>query len=140
GALCFCILMTGSRAGFSGMCLLGFILLVNAAKQKFQALMLTGFAGVAAFLLLSVILPEDLQNRYLTLVGSSRGPENAQVSANGRLDGFMWGIYVWAQSPLFGYGPASFAYSTGRGGQAHNLYGQVLSEMGIVGAVALLGL
>ena len=37
---------------------------------------------------------------------------------------------VWEQSPLLGHGPASFDYSTGRGGQAHNLYGQVLSELG----------
>jgi O-antigen ligase len=87
---------------------------------------------------LSVALPEELQNRYLTLVDSSRGPHNAQVSADGRIAGFLKGIEAWQASPLLGWGPASFQYATGREGQAHNLYGQVLSEMGALGALALL--
>jgi O-antigen ligase len=85
-----------------------------------------------------VALPEDLQNRYLTLVDSSRGPRNAQVSAQGRLVGLEEGIRVWQQSPLFGHGPASFQYSTGKRFQAHNLYGQVLAELGLMGALSLL--
>ena len=76
----------------------------------------------------------------MTLVDSSRGPQNAEVSAQGRLDGLIFGLAAWQQSPVLGFGPASFAYSTGRGGQAHNLYGQVLSEMGLAGAVALLAM
>jgi O-antigen ligase len=135
-----CIMLTGSRAGFMGVCVLVFILIITSAKRKAQALVLMGAAGVVGLLVMSVALPEELQNRYLTLVDSSKGPENAQVSASGRLDGFVHGIAVWQQSPLFGHGPSSFAYATGRGGQAHNLYGQVLSELGLNGAVALLAL
>jgi O-antigen ligase len=135
-----CILLTGSRAGLVGLCFLVFLLIVGAAKHKFQAIMLFGLVAMAGFVLLSVVLPEELQNRYLTLVDSSVGPHNAQESAEGRMDGFMHGIRVWEQSPMFGHGPSSFAYSTGRGGQAHNLYGQVLSELGLFGAVALLAL
>jgi O-antigen ligase len=50
------------------------------------------------------------------------------------------GLEVWERSPLFGHGPASFAYSTGRGGQAHNLYGQTLSEVGAMGFLAFLAM
>src|SRR5205085_9754876 len=39
-----------------------------------------------------------------------------------------------------GHGPGSFAYATGREGGAHNLYGQTLSEVGALGALALVGL
>jgi O-antigen ligase len=132
-----CILMTGSRAGLMGLCTLGAVLFVGSAKSKAQAVALCGLAGVVLLLVLVVALPEDLQNRYLTLIDSSRGPANAQDSADGRLHGLIYGLWVWQSSPVFGYGPASFAFSTGRGGQAHNLYGQVLSEMGAVGALAL---
>lgn len=135
-----CILLTGSRAGFMGVSLLVFLLVFGAAKRKGQALAIMAGVAVVGFLVLSVALPEELQNRYLTLVDSSKGPENANVSASGRLDGFVYGLEVWQRSPLFGHGPASFAYSTGRGGQAHNLYGQVLSEMGLLGGVALLAM
>jgi O-antigen ligase len=130
-----CVLMTGSRSGFMGCCLLAAMVLVSSAKRKGQVIVLGGLGAAAAFLVLLVVLPEELQNRYLTLVDSSRGPENARVSADGRLDGLLHGLRVWQQSPLFGWGPASFPYSTGRGGHAHNVYGQVMSELGLMGAL-----
>ncbi len=138
GLALMCILLTGSRAGFMGTCLLGALLYLGSAKRKLLAILSASVIGGLAFLILSVALPEDLQNRYLTIVDSSRGPANAQTSADGRLEGFLWGVYVWQSSPLLGHGPSSFAYVTGRGGQAHNLYGQVLSELGALGALALL--
>jgi O-antigen ligase len=133
-----CILLTGSRAGFMGLCLFTCIVLLMTAKRKGQMVVMGGLAGLVAFAVLSVALPQELQNRYLTLVDSSRGPENARVSASGRLDGFLEGIRVWQEKPLLGHGPASFPYSTGRGGHAHNVYGQVLSELGTLGALAFL--
>jgi O-antigen ligase len=137
-ACCGCILLTGSRAGFLGLCGLTAVTLVAFARRKGQMILIGSVAGLAAFALLSVALPEDLQNRYLTLVDSSRGPRNAQVSAQGRLVGLEEGVRVWQQSPLFGHGPASFQYSTGKRFQAHNLYGQVLAELGLMGALSLL--
>jgi O-antigen ligase len=133
-----CILLTGSRGGFLGLWLLTGVLLVLSARRKGQTILLAGMGGLVVFAILSVVLPEDLQNRYLTIIDSSRGPENARVSASGRLDGFLHGIRVWQEAPLLGHGPASFPYSTGRGGHAHNVYGQVLSELGAAGAVAFL--
>jgi O-antigen ligase len=132
-----CILLTGSRGGFMGTVLFGTILYLSGSKRKLQAVLLAGMIGSVAFLLLSVALPEDLQNRYMTILDSSRGPENAKVSGDGRIEGFLWGIYVWQHSPLLGHGPSAFGYVTNRGGQAHNLYGQVLSELGALGAFAL---
>jgi O-antigen ligase len=133
-----CVLLTGSRAGFLGLCGLTAVILVSYAQRKGQMILLGCVAGLAAFAVLTVVLPEDLQNRYLTLVDSSRGPRNAQVSAHGRLVGLEEGIRVWQESPFFGHGPASFQYSTGKRFQAHNLYGQVLAELGLMGALSLL--
>ena len=136
-AASFCILRTGSRAGFVGLLVWSVLFIVCNAKKKMQALLMCCVAGLCGTLAIVVVMPDDVQKRILTLVDSSQGPENAQVSASGRLAGFEEGIRVWAQSPLFGHGPATFAISTGRGGQAHNLYGQVLSEVGLAGAVGL---
>jgi O-antigen ligase len=135
-----CILLTGSRTGFVGLCLFLAIVVVWTARNKLQAVAIGGFIGLLAFAVLSVALSAELQGRYLTLVDSSAGPENAAVSASGRLEGFLWGMKVWQASPLLGHGPASFAFVTGRGGQAHNLYGQVMSEMGLLGASGLLAI
>jgi len=96
--------------------------------------------GAAGLGLAVVALPAELQNRYLTLIDSSYGPKNAAVSASGRMDGLMYGIEAWEKSPLLGHGPRAFDFATGRMGGAHNLYGQVLSEMGTLGALALAGL
>jgi O-antigen ligase len=137
-AACFCILMTGSRAGFMGLLGLGGLVVLATAKRKGQAIVMGVFGSLAAFAVLSVILPGELQERYLTLVDSSHGPENANVSASGRLAGFLAGVAAWQQSPMLGHGPASFQYATGREGQAHNVYGQVLSELGTLGALAFL--
>jgi O-antigen ligase len=132
-----CMLLTGSRAGFAGLCLLGLLLLVSRSRRKGAALALGGVGAVAGLVLLSMVLPDDLQNRYLTLLDSSRGPTNAQESTQGRIEGILWGLYLFGESPLHGFGPGSFAYCTGKGLQPHNLYGQLLSEMGLLGALAM---
>jgi O-antigen ligase len=47
------------------------------------------------------------------------------------------GIEFWQQSPLLGYGPvAFFGKLTGRELASHNMYAQLLSELGTLGAIA----
>ena len=84
-------------------------------------------------------MPESMQNRYLTLIDPSYGPKNAQESAEGRTHGLYAGIELWEKSPITGFGPGSHAQASGSGFQAHNLYGQVLGELGTLGAVAFFG-
>jgi O-antigen ligase len=132
-----CILLTGSRAAFVGLTLVGFILLLGAVRRKVQAVVLCGLAAGLAFAVLSAALPDELQNRYLTIVDSSAGPRNAQESAEGRIHGILLGLKLWRQSPVLGHGPGSFALINEKRLQAHNLYGQTLSEMGTLGGLAL---
>jgi O-antigen ligase len=136
----FCILKTGSRGGFLGVVLFGLILIVTSARHKLQAVLACGAVGLIGLLLLSVVLPEELQNRYLTILDSSRGPQNAQTSAEGRIDGIVLGVELWQRSPIFGIGPAAFAHANPKGLQPHNLYGQVLSELGLLGVVGFLAM
>ncbi len=131
GLAALCILLTGSRTGFVGLCAFGF-LCGWLSPYRMRMLALLPFAG----LVLLALLPGELHERFLTLVDSSRGPAIAQASADGRLEGFLHGMELWARNPATGVGPAAFAKAVGNGFQAHNVYGQVAGELGTLGVTA----
>jgi O-antigen ligase len=135
--VCLCITLTGSRTGFVGLCFCGFLLLLLSVRRKALVLILGGMGGVAVLGVATVALPAELQNRYLTILDSSYGPKNAAVSAQSRFTFFLEGCRAWQSSPVIGHGPRSFDFITGHKMGSHNLYGQVLCEMGSLGALAL---
>jgi O-antigen ligase len=132
-AACTCILLTGSRTGYVGLAVFGLFCLLLARSKAKMLLVLA-----AAAVLLVAFAPDSLQDRFLTLIDASRGPANAQESAQGRIGGFLEGFHLWDANPILGIGPGAFLYATTAGYNSHNLYGQVVSEMGAVGAVAFL--
>src|SRR5262249_28650221 len=129
-----CVLLTGSRAGLVGLAACGLLFLLVSQQRKGLLLLLGGSALCAA-----LALPGPLQNRFLTLIDPSYGPQNAQVSADSRIEGLMRGLQAWQANPLLGYGPSSFGTVTKRGLGAHNVYGQVLTETGVLGAATFAG-
>lgn len=135
---CLCILLTGSRAGFMALGLCALLGLMATGRVKTAVLLLV--LGVVTAPLAFVALPAELQDRYLTIIDPSYGPANAQQSAEGRVNGLVKGYEAWSTSPLLGHGPGSFQLATGSDIQAHNVYGQVISELGALGAAALVGL
>lgn len=133
----WCIQLTGSRSSFA---VLGGSLLGLAMLSKYRFRLLLGLAIAAP--LIWFALPEDLHNRYMTLIDPSYGPANAADSAQ-RSKGFFVGLQVWKDNILFGVGPGCFPIAPHEelvGMQTHNLYGQVLSELGTLGAIAYLSL
>lgn len=128
-----CILLTGSRTGLVLLLLQAFAV-VLFSKQRWKILL----AVVIAAPLLWSLLPQDRQDRYLTIIDPSRGPAGAQQSAEGRTQGFVDGIRNWRSHPVFGVGPACHGAAIGHGMQSHNLYGQVLGELGSVGVLGLI--
>jgi len=131
GVAVITVLLTGSRAGFVGLCLFGLLTILTARRNR-----LVLAAAVLAGLGMVMLLPGPLQNRFLTLIDSSYGPSNANASAASRLDGFYLGLQLWGRSPLLGLGPVQFfAKVTGRDVASHNVYGQLLSELGGLGAL-----
>jgi len=134
---CLCIILTGSRTGFVGLCFCGFFLLLLSVRRKALVLLWSGVSGVVALGIAVVALPAELQNRYLTLLDPSYGPKNAAISARSRFDFFLEGCQAWQSSPVIGHGPRSFDFLTGHKLGSHNLYGQVLCETGTLGALAL---
>jgi hypothetical protein len=128
---CGCIMLTGSRTGFVGLAVVGLFAVFISKANKFVILPLAaaGALGVLA-------LPGPLQDRFMTLIDPSRGPANAQESAEGRLTGLTDGLDLFESSPVVGIGPSAFPLATGKGFNPHNLYGQVVAETGLLGTTA----
>ncbi len=128
-----CVLLTGSR---SSLCALIFLFAVVTCVSPHRLKLIAAYAVLVPIVWNS--LRPDLRDRYLTIVDSSYGPRSAQVSAEGRIEGFRDGVRLWRLYPFFGVGPAAFRKANETGMQPHNLYGQVLGELGTFGAIALM--
>jgi O-antigen ligase len=127
-----CVVLSGSRMGFIGMILAG-LMATLASKRRMWILPLYPLllAGMWS------VLPQEKQDRFMTLLDPSRGPKNAVGSAgNFRFSGFEQALPLFADRPVCGYGPQTFGMATGRHLMPHNLYGQLLAELGLVGAIA----
>ncbi|OKY74994.1 MAG: hypothetical protein BM485_11235 [Desulfobulbaceae bacterium DB1] len=139
-----CIVLTGSRTGFVAM-LLCFMLQVFRFKglKKFFILVF-----LVVFIIVGwQLMPEDKQRRIETLWNEDAGPANAKESAEGRIEGFLASLEMFKQHPFTGVGAGKenfIGYRTsfidGVALQSHNLYGEVISQLGIGGAFFLLGL
>lgn len=128
-----CVLLTGSRSSLLGLGVWGLLLLMQT-RHKFVILMgLMMLAACSWF-----VLPESLQNRFETIIDPSVGPANAQESGQGRIEGFFTGLKLWSQYPLTGCGPAAWRPASGSKIESHNLYGQLVGELGTMGLVAFL--
>jgi len=131
GLSVLCVLLTSSRSGFVGLCFL-LLWVALASKRRLTWVLLLALAAPAAWM----CLPQDRQHRFLTLIDPSYGPANAQQSAEGRAKGWRDGVRLWREHSAFGVGPGAFGAATGSGFESHQLYGQVLGELGTAGAVA----
>jgi len=135
------IILTNSRSGMVGFVFFVFLSLIAGRKVRGK---LVGV--VSAVLLLAVIwvaMPEESKNRLRTVWDPSAGPQNAQASAEGRIDGMKAGIAMFHHSPITGVGIGNFiphrvTEVDGVALNAHSLIGQILGETGLVGTGAFL--
>jgi hypothetical protein len=124
-----CIGLTGSRSAFVGLL---FWAVITIAKSSWRWRLAVPAVLVAP--LLWAALPASLQSRFETIINPEAGPAIAQQSAEGRIEGLRIGLRLWERSPITGCGPGAWRPATGRKIESHNLYGQVLGEMGSIGA------
>lgn len=103
-----------------------------------------GFAAVGAALVLVIVgYPMFVEWRLTTEAGSASSAAVAQLAASdeGRLGAVLAGPALFATSPIFGIGFGQYKYMSalvtdqGAGLVAHNWYGTVLAEQGLVGIV-----
>ncbi|MCH2181117.1 MAG: O-antigen ligase family protein [Mariniblastus sp.] len=129
------IFFTGSRSGFLALIALGFAVALRAvfySRFRWQILPLLILPVLAWGL-----LPDDLKDRYRTIIDPSVGPANAQRSADSRVDFFWAATKIWNRQPVFGVGPNGFKNASGTGRSPHSLYAQVISDLGSVGVIAV---
>lgn len=126
----YCVIMTGSRAGYVTMLLLALLILLGG-KFKIQHIIVISFALYVVW----IFMPLQYLERFATLWDPTIN-KSATLSAEGRMAGFYGGFRLFLKEPLFGYGPGGYAYASGVGFQTHNLYSQIASEMGICGLIS----
>ncbi|MCP3981366.1 MAG: hypothetical protein GY716_18870 [bacterium] len=140
------ILYSGTRSALLGAFVFGVLHLRSRKMLVSGLVVLLVLAGLVSF------LPDELQHRYLTILGDDHlDPDNifdmsAKASAEGRTEGVRDGLLLALNRPIFGYGPGtsmlarvevneSFRRGEQRLIELHNLYAQILSETGFVGGL-----
>jgi hypothetical protein len=134
-----CTVLTGSRSGLLTY-LLACLLYVGSlpGKRKFVA----GFLAVGMLTLAWCLIPSEKQARIRTLTGEHMNEgEEGSATARIRGEGLKIGLRMFCRQPVFGVGMGCFAaYSAEQLGErrmdAHNLYGELLGQLGIVGTIA----
>lgn len=142
GFVITCVILTGSRAGFVTMVFFFLMAWIwEKRKTKFLLLPLLVLFGIAAW----HFIPQDKRARIETIWNPESGPANAEESAEGRIDGLKAGLRMLKAKPLTGVGAGGtnfisyrVARDDGTPSQAHNLAGQLLGSMGIIGGLVFL--
>jgi O-antigen ligase len=129
---CFCIVLTGSRMGFAGMMLAG-VLASLASPKRWRLLALSP----VLFAVLWIFIPENQKDRYYTLFDPNyKSVYGASSIGNYRYSSLETALVLLDERPLLGFGPNCFGQATGQRMMPHNLYGQLLAELGLAGTVA----
>jgi len=126
-----CVMLTGSRSSFLGM-LLWCLIVIWGTRYRFKALVVFAALAPVAF----AALPESLQTRFETIINPDVGPANAKESGEGRIEGLLTGFKLWAANPINGVGPGAWRPATRSAIESHNLYGQIMGELGLLGVVS----
>lgn len=131
------VILTNSRSGMVSFVF--FLMLIalfrgQSMRKKFSYIFLSMFALIALWF----VMPEEQKGRLRTVWDPESGPENAQTSAEGRIEGYYAGIAMFQDYPILGVGIGGFVkYRVekvdGIALNAHNLIGQVLGETGLLG-------
>lgn len=141
GTTILSIIFTGSRSG--QITLLLFLVFMIMRSQRRIALILL---GIVALNLAWTYMPLQYKSRFESIWNPSVTDKTAEESAEGRIEGIKDGYHMLFNHPFLGYGAGTFSMareevgSTVVGLQAHNLYGQLMGEMGLTGILIFFGI
>ncbi len=131
GLSVLCILLTGSRGAAIALAVWTAVFIWRSPWRTRLIV-----PAIAAAPLLFMALPERLQTRLETIVNSDVGPKNAKESGEVRYVGFMTGIRLLEENPLSGVGPGAWRPASGLKLESHNMYGQLMGELGLLGVAS----
>lgn len=125
----YALILTMSRGAFLALLVVGWFIL----KESKGKILLIAIACVGVIAALSV-MNDSQRERYLSLVSSDT---SQSATAEGRLNGIINEFKLGFERPVFGFGLGTTAeakFNTwGRAKASHNMYGEILIEVGFVG-------
>lgn len=128
-ALFYALILTMSRGAFVALLVVGFFIFKDSKKK----VRLIGVGVIGIFLAFSVMTPVQ-KERYLSII--DRDVEGG-ASADGRLSGMMKEFELGLTRPIVGHGLGTTSeakvHKLGRRQASHNLYAELLIELGIIG-------
>ena len=127
----YAMILTQSRSGLIGLIVVTLGIL-RSIKWKIPVLVAITLGAVVIWGSLDQVHRE----RYLSINIFNRNVVGHET-AEGRIEGWKWGFKVFLNRPLFGHGLGTSAEAgwnvVGHGQIAHNMYIEVLQELGIIG-------
>ncbi len=139
--LLYSLLLTGSR---TGVICLGCVFLCYLFSSKTNILgkvLIISLIAVLLYYIAITFMPPEITDRLLS-IGQSPSKED-EDGMSGRSTIWASAFQLWASISilkfLFGFGFNSFMYVVAVGFDAHNVYIKVLLELGVVGAIVLIG-
>ncbi len=144
GSVVLCLVLTGSRSSsIAFVFLLLLWVMLQHGKRKIVIFVVT----LIAFSTIWISMPAEKQVRIKSIWDKDAGPANAQKSTDGRKLGFIAGWEMFRHAPFTGIGAGGdnfveyrMEHLDGIPEQSHNLYAEVLSAFGVVGAFFFIGL
>ena len=131
GIFVFATIASGSRGGFLGLLVCGG-LFVYKAKNKGLTVVIMIICGLIAMSFMSA--------NYLGWMSTIEDLGNTEYSASSRWIGLRHGIEMAIRRPILGVGIGCYAIARsawfGWGIWAHNLYGELIGELGILGIIS----
>ncbi|RIK74268.1 MAG: hypothetical protein DCC67_16830 [Planctomycetota bacterium] len=133
------VLLTNSRGGMLGLAVYFFLACVTG-KTAMRAVKTLLLAGLIVGPVVLFGMPET-QMRRLSTLWNANPRSSAQGSLEGRKQAVIDGLRMFAENPMTGVGLGCFKrYRVLRGDssdiEAHNIYIEVLGEMGALGGLA----
>jgi len=131
GVMAYALSLSLSRGAIAAL-VAGLVMLAFARSRRAGLV-----ATAAAVVVVTVGYPTFVALRLTTEAGSASVTEVAKLAASdeGRLSAVLAGPALFATSPIFGIGFGQYKYFSGLGLVAHNWYGTVLAEQGLVGII-----
>jgi len=133
-ALLYALILTMSRGAFLALLVVGFMVFKESRHKTMVIVAAMVFAVVGWGLMTSA-----QQDRYMSLVSSDS--QGAQ-SVDGRIGGMKQEFRLGMRRPVFGHGlgttPEAKTHAFGSQQASHNLYAELIIELGIIGAIIFL--
>ena len=126
------VVVSGSRGGFVG--LISFYLCIFFMSKK---KLTVGLVGVAGAMVMPLVVGQGYFKYMDTIWGLISGQDD--LTSFGRFIGLQNGIEMMIKRPFLGVGPGCYPLARkawfGWGMWAHNHYGQLMGELGVIGTI-----